>query len=72
MFHAECQKIIDAKNIIYEEIDIEENEISRDKLYDITGGRTVPQIIINENIGGYRNLFHLNQSGELDNLLKVS
>tara|TARA_B100000029_G_scaffold113492_1_gene105774 strand:- start:564 stop:818 length:255 start_codon:yes stop_codon:yes gene_type:complete len=68
-----AKKLLDAKNIIYEEIDIEENEISRDKLYDITGGRTVPQIIINEkNIGGYRNLFHLNQSGELDNLLKVS
>ena len=65
-----AKKLLDAKNIIYEEIDIEENEISRDKLYDITGGRTVPQIIINEKcVGGFTELLALNQSGELDRML---
>ena len=55
------------------EIDIEQNKISRDDLYDITGGRSVPQIIINETvIGGYSELFYLNQSGELDKLLEES
>ena len=57
--------------MIYKEIDIEKNGISRDDLYNITGGRTVPQIIINEKIiGGYKQLFSLNQSGELDKLLE--
>ena len=42
-------------------------------LYDIAGGRSVPQIIINETvIGGYSELFYLNQSGELDKLLEES
>ena len=46
--------------------------MSREDLYDVTGGRTVPQIIINEKvIGGYSQLFSLNQSGELDKLLRV-
>ena len=47
--------------------------MSRNDLYDLTGGHTVPQIIINENsIGGFDDLFSLHQSGELDGLLDVS
>ena len=68
-----AKKLLDDKKVTYKEIDIEQNEITRDDLYDITGGRTVPQILINDTvIGGYRELFYLNQSGELDQLLKVS
>ena len=66
-----AKHLLDDKNVIYKEIDIEKNGISRDDLYNITGGRTVPQIIINEKIiGGYKQLFSLNQSGELDKLLE--
>ena len=68
-----AKKLLDDKKVTYKEIDIEKNEISRDDLYNITGGRTVPQILINDTvIGGYRKLLYLNQSGELDQLLKVS
>ena len=68
-----AKKLLDDKKVTYKEIDIEQNEITRDDLYDITGGRTVPQILINDTvIGGYSELFYLNQSGELDQLLKVS
>ena len=68
-----AKKLLDDKKVTYKEIDIEQNEITRDDLFDITGGRTVPQILINDTvIGGYRELFYLNQSGELDQLLKVS
>ena len=67
------KKLLDDKKVTYKEIDIEKNEISRDDLYNITGGRTVPQILINDTVvGGYRKLLYLNQSGELDQLLKVS
>ncbi|MEC8838764.1 MAG: glutaredoxin domain-containing protein [Candidatus Neomarinimicrobiota bacterium] len=68
-----AKQLLDDKNVVYKEIDIEQNKISRDDLYDITGGRSVPQIMINEKvIGGYSELFYLNQSGELDKLLEDS
>ena len=66
-----AKQLLDDKNVIYKEIDIEKNDMSREDLYDVTGGRTVPQIIITEKvIGGYSQLFSLNQSGELDKLLE--
>ena len=38
---------------------------------EITGGYTVPQIVINEkSIGGFNELIHLNNSGKLKILLK--
>jgi len=55
----------------FEEIDIEKEGISREKLSDITGGSTVPQIIINgKPIGGFDSLMRLNQDGTLKELLK--
>tara|TARA_B100001113_G_C21027526_1_gene586449 strand:+ start:603 stop:848 length:246 start_codon:yes stop_codon:yes gene_type:complete len=56
---------------IFEEIDIEKEGISREKLKEITGGSTVPQIIINgKSIGGFDSLMRLNQDGTLKELLK--
>ena len=55
----------------YENIDIEEQGLSRDDLVKITGGHTVPQIIINDKaIGGFNELLQLNNSGKLKQLLK--
>ena len=55
----------------FEEIDIEKEGISREKLNEITGGSTVPQIIINDkSIGGFDSLMRLNQDGTLKELLK--
>ena len=55
----------------YENIDIEEQGLSRDDLVKITGGHTVPQIIINDKaIGGFNALLQLNNSGKLKELLK--
>ena len=57
----------------YEEINIEEENIGRDDLVKLTGGYTVPQIIINDNpIGGFNELLQLNQSGKLKELLANS
>ena len=56
--------------VSYEEINIEEESLSRDDLAKLTGGYTVPQIIINDNpIGGFNKLLQLNKSGELKKLL---
>ncbi len=55
----------------YENIDIEEQGLSRDDLVKITGGHTVPQIIINDKaIGGFNELLQLDNSGKLKELIK--
>ena len=55
----------------YENIDIEKENISRNDLAIITGGYTVPQVIINDKvIGGFNELLQLNQSGKLKELTK--
>ena len=67
---AYAKKLLDEKNIQYKEIDIEKNNISRQDLEKMTGGLTVPQIIINDQcIGGFDKLLKLEQSGELNKLL---
>jgi len=49
----------------YEEINIEEIDMSREQLAELTGGMTVPQIVVNgTNIGGFDKLMILSQSGE--------
>ena len=54
----------------YEEINIEEQGITREELVNITGGYSVPQIVIKDtNIGGLDKLLQLNQSGKLKELL---
>ena len=74
-----CQPCRSAKTLLnelgitYKELDIEKLEISRNNLYNLTGGRTVPQIVINENpIGGFDELSALHQSGDLDRILDVA
>tara|TARA_B100000315_G_scaffold150748_1_gene139514 strand:+ start:240 stop:437 length:198 start_codon:yes stop_codon:yes gene_type:complete len=65
--------MLDDMGMSYENIDIEKEGLSRDDLTKITGGHTVPQIIINEkSIGGFNELLQLNQSGKLKELLAIS
>ena len=66
-----AKKMLDGMDMPYENIDIEEQGLSRDDLVKITGGHTVPQIIINDKaIGGFNELLQLNNSGKLKELLK--
>ena len=65
--------MLDDKGLSYEEINIDEEGISRDELVNLTGGYTVPQIIIHgENIGGFDKLLMLDQIGKLKDLLANS
>lgn len=60
------KRLLDERGLSYDEIDIEERGWSRDDLYDLTGGRTVPQIVINEKpVGGYDDLLKLDREGKL-------
>jgi len=66
-----AKRLLEDNNIQFEEINIEEADISREQLVEITGGMSVPQIVINgQSIGGFENLLELTQSGKLSKLLK--
>ena len=61
-----AKSLLKEKGIMYVEIDIEEKGMSREDLFNITGGRTVPQIVVDgETIGGYDNLADLDSNGLL-------
>ena len=65
--------MLDDIGLSYEEINIEEQDLTREDLVKLTGGYTVPQIIINDKpIGGFCKLLQLNQSGKLKELLANS
>ena len=62
-----AKRLLDQNGIAFEEINIEEAGITREDLVKLTGGHTVPQIIINEEIiGGFDKLLRLNQEGKLN------
>jgi len=61
-----AKRLLNARGFDFEEINIEESNISREKLVELTGGRSVPQIIIDgKSIGGYDNLVKLDGEGNL-------
>ena len=58
-----CSSCVTAKQLLdelkyeYKEINIEEKGMSREDLKQLTGGITVPQIVVNgKSIGGFENL----------------
>ena len=68
---ASAKRLLDELGQTYEEIDIEEKGITRQDLQEITGGSTVPQIIINgKPIGGFDSLLKMKQDGTLKEMLK--
>ena len=61
-----AKRLLDEKNIPYENINIEQKGWSREDLFNLTGGRTVPQIVINgKSIGGYDDLLKLASENKL-------
>ena len=71
-----CGYCTAAKNLLeelkldYKEINIEEENITRQMLLDLSGGYTVPQIKINDKfIGGYDALQNLYQNNKLLDLV---
>lgn len=65
-----AKALLDAKGLHYEEIRLDDDPDFRRTLHDLTGGWTVPQILIDGRpIGGYAELWRLDREGELDALL---
>jgi glutaredoxin 3 len=62
-----AKTLLDEKGIAYEEVLLDDDPDFRRNLHGLTGGWTVPQILIDGTpIGGYTELWRLDKSGALD------
>jgi len=65
-----AKALLEQKGLAYEEIALDDDPAFRQRIRDLTGGWTVPQILIDESsIGGYTELRRLDLDGRLDALL---
>ena len=65
-----AKALLDEKGIRYDEVSLDDDPGFRTSLFDLTGGWTVPQIVIDGTpIGGYTELWRLDASGALDEQL---
>jgi glutaredoxin 3 len=66
-----AKRLLQKKNVPYEEIDVSSDDDARTRLMQSTGRRTVPQIFIGDHyVGGSDELQALEARGELDPLLQ--
>ena len=65
----QAKALLHSKNLIFKEIDVSDDVESLQKMMQLSGLRTVPQIFINEkSIGGYDELSKMNAEGNLTHL----
>ena len=65
-----AKALLESKRLPFEEIVLEGEPGFRERLQELTGGWTVPQIVIDgEPVGGYTELWRLDRDGRLDELL---
>ena len=70
-FCVRAKTLLDSRGLGYEEIALDDEVGFRQKLLDLTGGWTVPQILVDgEPIGGYVELWRLDRDGRLNRLLE--
>ena len=69
-----CQRakgLLAEKNVVFSEINIEDDANLREEMIARSNRRTVPQIFIGDkHVGGCDDLFELDRSGELDRLIQ--
>jgi glutaredoxin 3 len=61
-----AKALLDARGIEYEELSLDDDPAFRQKLFDLTGRWTVPQILLDgQLLGGYTELWRLDRDGRL-------
>jgi glutaredoxin 3 len=69
-----CQRakgLLQQKNVVFNEINVEDDEKFRAEMLARSNRRTVPQIFIGDtHVGGCDDLFALDRSGQLDRLIQ--
>ena len=65
-----AKALLEARGYEYEEVSLDDDPAFRQRLFELTGGWTVPQILIDGSpIGGYTELWRLDRAGALDELV---
>ncbi len=69
-----AKRLLESKGIAYEEISVDlESALRAEMMARANGRHTVPQIFVGEHhVGGFDDLYALEQAGELDPLLAAS
>ena len=65
-----AKTLLDSRGIPYEDISLDDDPAFRQRVFDLSGAWTVPQILIDGRpIGGYTELWRLDREGRLGELL---
>lgn len=65
-----AKELLTRKNVPFQEIRIDTDPEQREKMIQLSGRRTVPQIFINDQpMGGCDDLYALEREGKLDKIL---
>lgn len=65
-----AEQLLDDMDVDYDEIDVTDDQETREELVERTGQQTVPQIFIDgTSVGGYDDLRELKAEGELEEML---
>ena len=64
-----AKALLDSRELEYDEINLDDDPAFRQKLHDLTGNWTVPQILVDgQPVGGYTELWRLDRAGALERL----
>jgi len=67
-----AKALLRSKGVDFEEIDIGIDEALQEKIWQLSGRKTVPQIFVDGRpVGGFEELRELDASGELDKILDI-
>ena len=68
-----ARMLLQEKGLEFDEVLVTGNDGARERMEALTGGRTVPQVMIDETpVGGFDELYEMERSGELDRLLGIA
>ena len=65
-----AKALLDSRGLAYDEVPLDHEIGFRQLLLDLTGGWTVPQILVDDRpVGGYTELWRLDRDGQLNELV---
>ena len=68
-----AKALLESRGILFQEIAVDNSPSIRQEMVNLSGRVTVPQIFIDDqSIGGCDELYALNYSGKLDEMLKLN
>ena len=72
-FCVQARRVFEHKKVVYTDIVVDADPAQRQRMEDLSGRHTVPQIWIGDvHVGGFDELWQLEQRGELDPLLQAA